>query len=132
MGMTDPIADMLTRIRNGSSAKFSKVDIPASKIKIQIARILKDEGYIKNFKVIKDNRQGLLRLYLKFDEKNQQVLGSIERASRPSRRYYAKKDNIPKVLNGMGLSILTTSKGVMTEREARKHGVGGEIICTVW
>ncbi len=132
MGMTDPIADMLTRIRNGSSAKFSKVDIPASKIKIQIARILKDEGYIKNFKVIKDNRQGLLRLYLKFDEKNQQVIGSIERASRPSRRYYAKKDNIPKVLNGMGLSILTTSKGVMTEREARKHGVGGEIICTVW
>jgi small subunit ribosomal protein S8 len=132
MGMTDPIADMLTRIRNGNSAKFSKVDIPASKIKIQIARILKDEGYIKNFKVIKDNRQGLLRLYLKFDEKNQQVLSSIRRISRPSRRFYAKKDNIPKVLNGMGLSILTTSKGVMTEREARKHGVGGEIICTVW
>lgn len=132
MGMTDPIADMLTRIRNGSSAKFSKVDIPASKIKIQIARILKDEGYIKNFKVIKDNRQGLLRLYLKFDEKNQQVLSSIQRASRPSRRTYAKKDNIPKVLNGLGLSILTTSKGVMTEREARKQGVGGEIICTVW
>lgn len=132
MGMTDPIADMLTRIRNGSSAKFSKVDIPASKIKIQIARILKDEGYIKNFKVIKDNRQGLLRLYLKFDEKNQQVLSSIQRASRPSRRTYAKKDSIPKVLNGLGLSILTTSKGVMTEREARKQGVGGEIICTVW
>jgi small subunit ribosomal protein S8 len=132
MGMTDPIADMLTRIRNGNSAKFSKVDIPASKIKIQIARILKDEGYIKNFKVIKDNRQGILRLYLKFDEKNQQVLSSIQRVSRPSRRYYAQKDNIPKVLNGMGLSILTTSKGIMTEREARKHGVGGEIICTVW
>ncbi|MFH0788392.1 MAG: 30S ribosomal protein S8 [Pseudomonadota bacterium] len=132
MGMTDPIADMLTRIRNGNSAKFSKVDIPSSKIKIQIARILKDEGYIKNFKVIKDNRQGLLRLYLKFDEKNQQVLSSICRVSRPSRRFYAKKDNIPKVLNGMGVSILTTSKGIMTEREARKHGVGGEIICTVW
>jgi small subunit ribosomal protein S8 len=132
MGMTDPIADMLTRVRNGNSAKFSKVDIPASKIKIQIARILKDEGFIKNFKVIKDNRQGLLRLYLKFDEKNQQVLSSIRRISRPSRRFYAKKDNIPKVLNGLGLSILTTSKGVMTEREARKQGVGGEIICTVW
>ena len=132
MGMTDPIADMLTRIRNGSSAKFSKVDIPASKIKIQIARILKDEGYIKNFKVIKDNRQGLLRLYLKFDEKNQQVLSSIQRVSRPSRRTYAKKDAIPKVLNGLGVSILTTSKGVMTERDARKQGVGGEIICTVW
>jgi len=132
MGMTDPIADMLTRIRNGNSAKFSKVDIPASKIKIQIARILKDEGYIKNFKVIKDNRQGLLRLYLKFDEKNQQVLSSIRRFSRPSRRSYAKKDNIPKVLNGLGLAILSTSKGIMTEREARKHGVGGEIICTVW
>ncbi len=132
MGMTDPIADMLTRIRNGNSAKFSKVDIPASKIKIQIARILKDEGYIKNFKVIKDNRQGILRLYLKYDEKNQQVLSSIQRASRPSRRSYAKKDNLPKVLNGLGLSIMTTSKGVMTEREARKQGVGGEIICTVW
>ncbi|HMK65518.1 MAG TPA: 30S ribosomal protein S8 [Thermodesulfobacteriota bacterium] len=132
MGMTDPIADMLTRIRNGSSAKFSKVDIPASKIKIQIARILKDEGFIKNFKVIKDNRQGLLRLYLKFDEKNHQVLSSIKRISRPSRRFYAKKDNIPKVLNGLGISILTTSKGVMTEREARRQGVGGEIICTVW
>jgi small subunit ribosomal protein S8 len=132
MGMTDPIADMLTRIRNGNSAKFSKVDIPASKIKIQIARILKDEGFIKNFKVIKDNRQGLLRLYLKFDEKNHQVISSIRRISRPSRRFYAKKDNIPKVLNGLGLSILTTSKGVMTEREARKQGVGGEIICTVW
>jgi small subunit ribosomal protein S8 len=132
MGMTDPIADMLTRIRNGNSAKFSKVDIPASKIKIQIARILKDEGYIKNFKVIKDNRQGLLRLYLKFVEKNQQVLSSIRRVSRPSRRVYAKKDNIPKVLNGMGISILTTSKGILTEREARKQGVGGEIICTIW
>jgi small subunit ribosomal protein S8 len=132
MGMTDPIADMLTRVRNGNSAKFSKVDIPASKIKIQIARILKDEGFIKNFKVIKDNRQGLLRLYLKFDDKNHQVLSSIRRISRPSRRFYAKKDNIPKVLNGLGLSILTTSKGVMTEREARKQGVGGEIICTVW
>ena len=132
MGMTDPIADMLTQMRNGSSAKFSKVDIPASKIKINIARILKDEGYIKNFKVIKDNRQGLLRLYLKYDEKNQQVLSNIRRISRPSRRHYAKKDNIPKVLNGMGVSILSTSKGVMTEREARKHGVGGEIFCTVW
>jgi small subunit ribosomal protein S8 len=132
MGMTDPIADMLTRIRNGNSAKFGKVDIPASKIKIQIARILKDEGYIKNFKVIKDNRQGILRLYLKYDEKNQQVLSSIQRVSRPSRRSYAKKDNLPRVLNGLGLSIMTTSKGVMTEREARKQGVGGEIICTVW
>jgi small subunit ribosomal protein S8 len=132
MGMTDPIADMLTQIRNGNSAKFSKVDIPASKIKTHIARILKDEGYIKNFKIIKDNRQGLLRLYLKYDEKNQQVLSSIRRVSRPSRRSYAKKDEIPKVLNGMGLSILSTSKGVMTEREARKLGVGGEIICTVW
>jgi small subunit ribosomal protein S8 len=132
MGMTDPIADMLTQMRNGNSAKFSKVDIPASKMKIQIARILKDEGYIKNFKVIKDNRQGLLRVYLKYDEKNQQILSNIRRISRPSRRYYAKKDNIPKVLNGMGLCILSTSKGVMTEKEARKQGVGGEIICTVW
>jgi small subunit ribosomal protein S8 len=132
MGMTDPIADMLTRIRNASSAKFGKVDIPSSKIKVQIARILKDEGYIKNYKVIKDNRQGLLRLYLKLDEKNQPVITRLTRLSRPSRRFYAGKDAIPKVLNGLGVSILSTSKGILTDGEARKKGVGGEILCTIW
>jgi small subunit ribosomal protein S8 len=132
MGMTDPIADMLVRIRNANRAKFSKVDIPSSKIKVQLARILKDEGYIKNFKVVKDNRQGILRLYLKFDEKNQEVIKNLTRISRPSRRVYAKKDQIPRVLNGLGVAIVSTSKGILTDREARKQGVGGEIVCSVW
>ena len=132
MGMTDPVADLLTRIRNASAAKFAKVDIPSSKLKVQIARILKDEGFIKNFKVIKDNRQGILRVYLKYDDKNQEIVQWISRVSRPSRRVYARKDSIPPVLNGLGISILSTSKGVMTDREARRQGVGGEILCAVW
>jgi small subunit ribosomal protein S8 len=132
MGMTDPVADMLTRIRNGSGAKFAKVDIPSSKLKVQIARILKDEGYIKNFKVMKDNRQGILRIYLKYDDKNQEIISRVFRVSRPSRRVYAGKEEIPKVLNGLGISILSTSKGVLTDREARRLGVGGEILCALW
>jgi small subunit ribosomal protein S8 len=132
MGMTDPVADMLTRIRNGSGAKFAKVDIPSSKLKVQIARILKDEGYIKNFKVMKDNRQGILRIYLKYDDKNQETIQRVFRVSRPSRRVYAGKEAIPKVLNGLGISILSTSKGVLTDREARRLGVGGEILCSLW
>jgi small subunit ribosomal protein S8 len=132
MGMTDPVADMLTRIRNGSGAKFAKVDIPSSKLKVQIARILKDEGYIKNFKVMKDNRQGILRIYLKYDDKNQEIIQRVYRVSRPSRRVYTGKEAIPKVLNGLGISILSTSKGVLTDREARRLGVGGEILCSLW
>jgi small subunit ribosomal protein S8 len=132
MGMTDPVADMLTRIRNGSGAKFAKVDIPSSKLKVQIARILKDEGYVKNFKVMKDNRQGILRIYLKYDDKNQEIIQRVFRVSRPSRRVYAGKEGIPKVLNGLGISILSTSKGLLTDREARRLGVGGEILCSLW
>lgn len=132
MGMTDPVADMLTRIRNGSGARFAKVDIPSSKLKVQIARILKDEGYIKNFKVMKDNRQGILRIYLKYDDKNQETIQRVFRVSRPSRRVYAGKEAIPKVLNGLGISILSTSQGVLTDREARRLGVGGEILCSLW
>jgi small subunit ribosomal protein S8 len=132
MGMTDPVADMLTRVRNASGAKFAKVDIPSSKLKVQIARIFKDEGYIKNFKVIKDNRQGILRIYLRYDDKNRGVIQYLVRVSRPSRRVYAGNDAIPKVLNGLGISILSTSKGILTDREARKQGVGGEIMCSVW
>ena len=132
MGMTDPVADMLTRVRNGSGAKFAKVDIPSSKLKVQIARIFKDEGYIKNFKVIKDNRQGILRIYLRYDEKNRGVIQRLVRVSRPSRRVYSGNDAIPKVLNGLGISILSTSKGILTDREARKQGVGGEIMCSLW
>jgi small subunit ribosomal protein S8 len=132
MGMTDPVADMLTRIRNGSGAKFAKVDIPSSKLKVQIARILKDEGYVKNFKVMKDNRQGILRIYLKYDDKNQEIIRRVFRVSRASRRVYAGKEGIPKVLNGLGISILSTSKGLLTDREARRLGVGGEILCSLW
>jgi small subunit ribosomal protein S8 len=132
MGMTDPVADMLTRVRNASGAKFAKVDIPSSKLKVQIARILKDEGYIKNFKVIKDNRQGILRIYLRYDDKNRGVIQWLVRVSRPSRRVYAGSDDIPKILNGLGISVLSTSKGILTDREARKQGVGGEIMCSVW
>jgi small subunit ribosomal protein S8 len=132
MGMTDPVADMLTRVRNASGAKFAKVDIPSSKLKVQIARIFKDEGYIKNFKVIKDNRQGILRIYLRYDEKNREVIQRVVRVSRPSRRVYAHNDAIPKILNGLGISILSTSRGILTDREARKQGVGGEIMCSVW
>jgi len=132
MGMTDPVADMLTRIRNGSGAKFAKVDIPSSKLKVQIARILKDEGYVKNFKVMKDNRQGILRIYLKYDDKNQETIQRVFRVSRPSRRVYAGKEAIPRVLNGLGISILSTSRGVLTDREARRLGVGGEILCSLW
>jgi small subunit ribosomal protein S8 len=132
MGMTDPVADMLTRVRNASGAKFAKVDIPSSKLKVQIARIFKDEGYIKNFKVIKDNRQGILRIYLRYDDKNRGVIQRLERVSRPSRRVYAGNDDIPKILNGLGISILSTSKGILTDREARKQGVGGEIMCSLW
>jgi small subunit ribosomal protein S8 len=132
MGMTDPVADMLTRVRNASGAKFAKVDIPSSKLKVQIARIFKDEGYIKNFKVIKDNRQGILRIYLRYDEKNRGVIQKLVRVSRPSRRVYSGNDAIPKILNGLGISILSTSKGVLTDREARKQGVGGEIMCSLW
>jgi small subunit ribosomal protein S8 len=132
MGMTDPVADMLTRVRNASGAKFAKVDIPSSKLKVQIARIFKDEGYIKNFKVIKDNRQGILRVYLRYDDKNRGVIQRLVRVSRPSRRVYAGNDAIPKILNGLGISVLSTSKGILTDREARKQGVGGEIMCFVW
>jgi len=132
MGMTDPVADMLTRVRNASGAKFAKVDIPSSKLKVQIARIFKDEGYIKNFKVIKDNRQGILRIYLRYDDKNRGVIQYLVRVSRPSRRVYAGNEAIPKILNGLGISILSTSKGILTDREARKQGVGGEIMCSLW
>jgi len=132
MGMTDPVADMLTRVRNASGAKFAKVDIPSSKLKVQIARIFKDEGYIKNFKVIKDNRQGILRIYLRYDEKNRGVIQWLVRVSRPSRRVYAGNEAIPKILNGLGISILSTSRGILTDREARKQGVGGEIMCSLW
>lgn len=130
--MTDPIADFLTQIRNGCMAKFEQLDIPSSKLKLNIAKLLKEEGYINNFKLIKDKRQGRLRLYLKYDADNVSVIGGIERISKPSCRVYVHHDKIPPVLNGLGTAILSTSKGLLTDREARKQKVGGELLCKVW
>ena len=132
MSMTDPLADMLTRIRNGIMARFGKVDIPASGTKISLAKIMKNEGYIKNYKMIKDRRQGILRVFLKYDENQNSVISGLERISKPSRRVYVSHDKIPMVQNGLGISIVSTSKGMMTDREARKLRVGGEIMCKVW
>ncbi len=132
MSMTDNIGDMLTRIRNGGKARFDKVDIPASRMKISLARIFKDEGFIKNYKVIKDNKQGILRVYLKYDDHNMPLIQRIERVSKPSRRVYAGCEELPKVQGGLGVAVVSTSKGVMTDRQARKLGVGGEILCQVW
>jgi len=131
--MTDPLADMLTRLRNANKAKHEKVDVPASNLKAHVARLLKDEGYIKNYKVIRDNKQGTLRIYLKYEgETKKQIISGLERISRPGIRRYVSKDEIPLVLRGLGLSILSTSKGVITDKEARKLNVGGELLCSVW
>ncbi|MBW1998382.1 MAG: 30S ribosomal protein S8 [Deltaproteobacteria bacterium] len=132
MSTTDPIADMLTRIRNAIMASYETVDIPSSKLKISIAKILKAEGFIRNYKLIGDKRQGIIRVFLKYDEKGEPVITGLKRESKPSRRVYAKSDRIPKVLNGYGMSILSTSKGVITDKDARRLRVGGEIICSVW
>lgn len=132
MTLSDPIADMLTRIRNAVKAKFNSVDIPGSKLKIEIAKILKDEGYIRNFKFLKDGKQGILRVYLKYGNAQSGVVYGLKRISKPSRRVYVKSKDIKPVLNGMGISILSTSKGVMTDKKARKENVGGEILCNIW
>jgi small subunit ribosomal protein S8 len=130
--MTDPIADMLTRIRNASKAKLEKVDIPSSKLKLEIAKILKDEGYIKNLKMVKDRRQGVIRVYLKYTDEEAPVIQGIRRVSRPGNRVYVGNDRIPRVLAGLGTAILSTPKGVQTGRQARKNNVGGEVLCHVW
>ena len=133
MGMTDPLADLLTRLRNANKAKHEKVDIPASNLKIQVVRILKDEGYVKNYKVIKDGKQGVLRVYLKYEgETKRQIISGLKVISRPGIRKYVRKTEIPLVLRGLGLTILSTSRGVITDREARKLNVGGELLCSVW
>ncbi len=132
MAMTDPIADLLTRIRNAGMAKHPKLDIPSSALKVSVTTVLRDLGYIKNFKTITDDKQGVLRIYLKFDEDNRHVIHEIRRVSTPGRRVYVGKDEVPMVKNGLGCAILTTSKGVMADTAAREAQVGGEIICTVW
>jgi small subunit ribosomal protein S8 len=132
MSMTDPIADMLTRIRNAGGARFDKVDIPASRMKINLARILKEEGFIKNYKVIKDNRQGLLRVYLRYGEDQQPLIQGLKRISKPGRRVYTGHTELPKVQAGLGVAVISTSHGVMTDRQARKLNVGGEVLCEIW
>ena len=130
--MTDPIADMLTRIRNANKAKFDKVEIPSSKIKVNIAKILKDEGYIRNFNVASDNKQGMLQIVLKYEGKGEAIISEIKRVSKPGCRMYVNKDDIPMIRSGLGLAILSTSKGILSDKEARKQQVGGEVICTFW
>ena len=132
MNVTDPIADMITRIRNGVRARLPKVDVPASKLKSEIARILKDEGYIANFKRSDDGKQGVIRVYLKYGPGMERVITDLQRVSRPGCRIYCGKDQIPRVYGGLGINILSTSRGVMTGRQAAKTGVGGEILCNVW
>jgi len=132
MSLTDPLADMFARIRNGSKAKFEKVDVPSSKMKQEIAKILREEGFIKNFKVVTDEDQHeMIRIFLKYDANRREVI-HIRRVSRPGRRVYVGKDRIPSVMSGLGLSILSTSKGVLTDKSARKANVGGEVLCYVW
>ena len=132
MNTTDPIADMLTRIRNANSAKFKTVDIPASKMKKAIAEILFDEGYIKSYEEIADETQGVIRVNLKYLDRDKRVIAGLKRISKPGLRIYAPKDKLPKVLNGLGIAVISTSKGIMTDKKARENGVGGEVLAYVW
>jgi small subunit ribosomal protein S8 len=130
--VTDPVADLLARIRNGSLAEHEKVDIPSSKLKVRLAEILKEEGFIKNFRLIEDKRQGVLRIYLKYGPGQERVISGLRRVSKPGRRLYVGADRVPSVLGGMGVAILSTPRGVLTDRESRKAKVGGEVLCYVW
>lgn len=132
MHITDPIADMLTRIRNANNARHTTVDIPASNMKKAIADILLKEGYVKNVEIINDNIQGVIRITLKYGENKQKVLTGLKRVSKPGLRSYASKDELPKVLKGLGIAIISTSKGVMTDKEARRQNVGGEVLAFIW
>ena len=129
--MTDPIADMLTRIRNGIQARANEISLPASSVKLQIARILKEEGYIKDFKSVTEDKRGTIKITLKYGPSKKNSISTIKRISKPGLRIYVGKDEIPKVLNGLGTAIVSTSKGVMTDRAARELGIGGELICTI-
>ena len=132
MSMTDPIGDMLTRIRNASAARHEKVVVPASRLKLRIAEVLREEGYIKDFVRHDDAAQGAITIMLKYDADREPAISDIKRVSKPGLRRYVPTDSIPRILNGLGIAILSTSKGVMVDREARKQKVGGELICTVW
>jgi small subunit ribosomal protein S8 len=132
MVMTDPIADFLTRIRNANLIYRDRVEAPASKMKKAIAAILKEEGYVKDYELIDDGKQGIIRVYLKYGPNRERVITGLKRISKPGLRVYARKDQLPKVLGGLGIAIISTSKGIMTDKRARKEGLGGEVICYVW
>ncbi|MDY2738108.1 30S ribosomal protein S8 [Intestinibacter sp.] len=132
MTMTDPIADMLTRIRNANTVKHETVDVPASNIKKEIVRILLEEGFVRGYDVIEDEKQGIIRIQLKYGQAGEKVIQGIKRISKPGMRVYTNAHEIPKVLNGLGIAIISTSKGILTDKQARKENVGGEVICYVW
>ena len=132
MTMTDPIADMLTRIRNANTVKHETVDVPASNIKKEIVRILLEEGFVRGYDVIEDEKQGIIRIQLKYGQTGERVISGLKRISKPGMRVYADKHEVPSVLNGLGISIISTSKGILTDKQARKENVGGEVICYVW
>ena len=132
MTTTDPIADMLTRIRNANSARHTTVEIPASKLKLAIAQILLDEGYIKSFEKIEDGKQGMIQVTLKYDEKGKRVISGLKRISKPGLRIYVSYEELPQVLNGLGIALVSTSKGIKTDRDARREGLGGEVLAYVW
>jgi small subunit ribosomal protein S8 len=132
MMITDPIADMLTRIRNGNMVRHASVDVPASNTKKRLAEILQEEGFIKSYDVIDDGKQGIIRVQLKYGENKERVITGLKRISKPGLRVYAKRNEIPKVLGGLGIAVVSTSNGIITDKEARKLGVGGEVLCYVW
>ena len=132
MTMTDPIADMLTRIRNANMVKHETVDVPASNMKKELARILLEEGFVRGYDVIEDGKQGIIRIQLKYGQTGERVISGLKRISKPGMRVYADKHEVPRVLNGLGISIISTSKGILTDKQARKENVGGEVICYVW
>ena len=130
--VTDTIADMLTRIRNANAMRYTEVKVPASNLKLELARILKEEGFIADYKVLEETAQGMILLTLKYGPKKERVITGLKRISKPGLRVYAKKDEVPKVLNGLGIAIISTSKGIMTDKEARKQNVGGEVLAYIW
>ncbi|MBI4830496.1 MAG: 30S ribosomal protein S8 [Candidatus Lindowbacteria bacterium] len=132
MSLSDPIADMLTRVRNASDAGKEKADVPASKMSEDIAKILKKDGYIADYKVIENRQQGIIRIFLKYGPGQERIIGGIRRVSTPGRRIYKKADEIPRVMGGLGVAIVSTSKGMLTDRESREANVGGEVVCEVW
>ena len=132
MTMTDPIADMLTRIRNANVVKHETVDVPASNMKKELSRILLEEGFIRGYDVIEDGKQGIIRIQLKYGQTGERVISGLKRISKPGMRVYADKHEVPRVLNGLGISIISTSKGILTDKQARKENVGGEVMCYVW